>query len=123
VMKRCIGMSAIVGATMAVLVSGTVLTAQAPDASKVAAGQKIYDTEKCNTCHQIKGVGGKLSTALDGVGGKFSEADIRKWLTTPAAMEAKLPKKPPMPMSTYLKSHKLADADIDALTAYMLSLK
>ena len=91
--------------------------------TKVAAGQKLYDTEKCGTCHQIKGVGGKLSTALDGVSRKFSEADIRKWLTTPAAMEAKLPKKPAMPMSTYLKSHKLADADIDALTAYMLSLK
>jgi mono/diheme cytochrome c family protein len=122
-MKRSIGMSAMVGATMAVLVSGTVLTAQTPDATKVAAGQKIYDTEKCNTCHQIKGVGGKLSTALDTVGSKFSEADIRKWLTTPAVMEAKLPKKPAMPMSTYLKSHKLADADVDALTAYMLSLK
>lgn len=121
-MNRSIGMSAFVGATLAILVSGTVLAAQAPDA-KVAAGQKIYDTEKCNTCHQIKGVGGKLSTALDTVGSKFSEADIRKWLTTPAAMEAKLPKKPAMPMSTYLKSHKLVDADVDALTAYMLSLK
>jgi mono/diheme cytochrome c family protein len=107
----------------AVVVSGTVLTAQAPDPGKVAAGQKLYDTEKCGTCHQVKGVGGKLSTALDGVGGKVSEADIRKWLTTPAAMEAKLPKKPTMPMSVYLKTHKLADADVDALTAYMLSLK
>jgi mono/diheme cytochrome c family protein len=122
-MKQNIGVRTILASVVAVAASGAVLTAQAPDPAKVAAGQKVYDTEKCNTCHQIKGVGGKLSTALDTVGTKFSEADIRKWLTTPAAMEAKLPKKPPMPMSTYLKSHKLADADIDALTAYMLSLK
>jgi mono/diheme cytochrome c family protein len=122
-MRRSIGVLASLAGVLAVAVSGTVLTAQAPDPAKVAAGQKVYDTEKCNTCHQIKGVGGKLSTALDTVGSKFSEADIRKWLTTPAAMEAKLPKKPAMPMSTYLKSHKLADADVDALTAYMLSLK
>ena len=105
------------------LVTGVVLLAQAPDPAKVAAGQKAYATVKCDTCHAIAGKGGKLSTALDGVGGKLSEADIRKWLTTPAAMEVKLPKKPAMPMSTYLKSHKLADADIDALTAYMMSLK
>src|SRR5690242_19107176 len=94
------------------LVTGIVLLAQAPDPAKVAAGQKAYATVKCDTCHAIAGVGGKLS-----------EADIRKWQTTPAAMEVKLPKKPAMPMSTYLKSHKLADADIDALTAYMMSLK
>jgi mono/diheme cytochrome c family protein len=122
-MKRSIGRLVIGAGVMAGWVSGPALAGQTPDPAKVVVGQKIYDTEKCNTCHQIKGVGGKLSTALDGVGGKFSEADIRKWLTTPAAMEAKLPKKPPMPMSTYLKSHKLADADVDALTAYMLSLK
>ena len=121
-MKRMVGF--IVGTgVLAVVGSGTVLLAQAPDAAKVAAGVKVYDTVKCGTCHQIKGAGGKLSTALDGVGGKLSEADIRKWLTSPAEMEAKLPKKPTMPMSTYLKSHKLSDADVDAVTAYMLSLK
>jgi hypothetical protein len=38
-------------------------------------------------------------------------------------MEKTLKTKPKMPMSTYLKTHKLTDPDIDALTAYMLSLK
>ena len=122
-MKRSIGVMAVLSGVVAVAVSGAVLTAQAPDPAKVTAGQKVYETAQCNTCHQIKGAGGKFSTALDTVGSKLSEADIRTWLTTPAAMEAKLPKKPAMPMSVYLKSHKLAAADIDALTAYMLSLK
>ena len=121
-MKRILAVSVGLG-LLTVVAPGAALRAQAPDAAKVAAGVTAYDAVKCGTCHQIKGVGGKLSTALDGVGGKLSEADIRKWLTTPAVMEAKLPKKPTMPMSTYLKSHKLSDADVDALTAYMLSLK
>ena len=97
--------------------------AQAPDPAKVAAGVKVFETQKCSQCHAVKGVGGKLAAALDGVGGKLTEADIRKWFTAAAEMEAKLPKKPPMPMSTYLKNHKLADADVDALVAYMRSLK
>jgi mono/diheme cytochrome c family protein len=108
---------------VAVAVSGAVLSAQTPDPKKVAAGQQAYETQKCATCHAIAGKGGKLASALDGIGGKLKEADIRKWLTTPAEMEATLPKKPTMPMSTYLKTHKLTDADVDALVAYMLSLK
>jgi hypothetical protein len=38
-------------------------------------------------------------------------------------MEAKLPKKPIVTMSSWLKTNKLADADIDALVAYMQTLK
>jgi mono/diheme cytochrome c family protein len=96
---------------------------KADAAKKIEAGQKAFEAQKCGTCHAIKGVGGKLSVALDGVGGKRTEADIRKWLTNPAEMEAKLTKKPTMPMSTYMKTHKLTDADVDALVAYMMSQK
>ncbi len=112
-------LTTILGAAMAT----AVLAAQTPDPAKVAAGMKVYETQKCSTCHAIKGQGGKLSTALDGIGGKLSAADIKKWLTNPAEMEAKLTTKPKMPMSTYMKSHKLSDADVEALTAYMMSLK
>ncbi len=110
---------------IAVAVGSAVLSAQAPDPAKVAAGQKLYDTQKCAVCHSIKGVGGKLSTDLDGVGGKLSAVDIRKWLTTPKVMEATLAKKPVMLMSTVMAqpAHKLSDADVDALVAYMQSLK
>ena len=103
----------------AALATGAV-AAQTPD---VAAGQKAYAKAKCDTCHIIGGKGGKMSTALDGIGGKLSAADIKKWMTDPAAMEAKLTTKPKMPMSTWSKTHKLADADVDAITAYLASLK
>jgi mono/diheme cytochrome c family protein len=97
--------------------------AQTPDPAKVAAGKTAFEAQKCNQCHAIKGVGGKLSTALDGVGTKLKAEDLKKWLTDPAAMEAKLPKKPTVPMSTFMKTHKLTDADVDNLTAFLLSLK
>jgi mono/diheme cytochrome c family protein len=100
----------------------SVAAAQAPDPAKVAAGAKAYTAQKCSTCHAIKGVGMKTHP-LDGVGAKLSEADVRKWLTDTAAMEAKLAKKPSMSMAGWMKSKKLSDADVDALTAYMMSLK
>ena len=108
---------------VALAIATPVVAAQAPDAAKVAAGQKAYEAQKCGTCHAIKGQGGKLASALDGVGGKLSAADIKKWLTDPAAMEKNLKEKPKMLMSTAMKSKKLTDADVDALTAYMMSLK
>jgi len=104
-----------------VFIAAPLLLAQ--DAAKVAAGKKTFEAQKCSTCHQVAGQGGKMASSLDGVGKKLTEADIKKWLTAPAEMEAKLKEKPKAPMSGFLKTHKLTDADVDGLVAYMLSLK
>ena len=93
------------------------------DAAKIAAGKTAFATQKCGTCHMVNKAGGKTASALDGIGGKLSAADIKKWLTSTAEMEAKLPKKPTASMATWMKSKKLSDADVDALVAYMASLK
>lgn len=101
--------------------SGAVVFAQ--DA-KVEAGKKAYEAQKCSTCHVLAGKGTpKIASVLDGIGGKLSAVDLKKWFTDTAAMEAKLPKKPLVTMSGYLKTHKLTPADIDGLVAYMASLK
>jgi cytochrome c1 len=55
----------------------------------------------------------------DGFRGKLSVDDLKKWIVTPAEMEAKLATKPKMKMNAY----KLADADLDALVTYLASLK
>ena len=91
--------------------------ALAQDAEK---GKTVYGAQKCSMCHGIAGAGGKTS-ALDGVGKKLSAADIRAWIVTPKEMEAKAKsaKKPAMPD----KYGKLPAADIDALVAYLASLK
>ena len=84
-------------------------------------GADLYTAQKCNLCHSIDGKG-NAKGVLDGVGTKYAgkEADLREWFTDPvaAAAKAKAERKPVM------KSYKaLPKEDIDALIAYMMSLK
>ena len=90
------------------------------DAASIKRGAEVYAAQKCQLCHSIGGKGSKVSP-LDGVGAKLNAADIRNWITEPIHMAAKTKstKKPPMPK----KWAALPTADIDALVAYMQSLK
>ena len=83
-------------------------------------GKAVYAAQKCSVCHAAAGAGNK-NNPLDGVGKKLSAADIRAWIVTPKVMEKKTSstKKPPMPD----RYAKLPAADLDALVAYMASLK
>jgi mono/diheme cytochrome c family protein len=94
--------------------------AGAQDAAQIASGEKVYAAQKCSLCHSVAGKGNKKNP-LDGVGTKLSADDIRKWITHPDEMTAqtKSTKKPPMPK----KFDKLPAADLDALVAYLHSLK
>jgi mono/diheme cytochrome c family protein len=91
--------------------------------AKVEKGKAVYDAAqpiKCKICHSIAGSGTK--GPLDGVGAKLKADEIKAWLRTPKEMaeKAKAIRKPAMP--AYPKE-KLSDEDLDALTAYLLSLK
>ena len=117
-------MTRILGAmAMALVVAGSGVAAQAPDAKLASEGKKLYATYKCDKCHQIAGKGSKKGP-LDGVGAKLSAADMKRWFTHPAEMEAKLEKKPKGTdaMSYALKSKAIEPAEIDALVAYMMTL-
>ncbi len=107
-------------ALTATLVVGTPRVARSQDAELIKKGTQVYTAQKCSTCHAIAGKGGKQSP-LDGVGAKLSADDIRQWIVDPVAMakKANSTKKPPMPK----KYDKLPAADLDALVAYMQSLK
>lgn len=96
------------------------LPAVAQDAAQVKKGQQVYTAQKCQTCHSIAGKG-KTTNPLDGVGGKLSAEDIKQWILDPKGMaaKAKSTKKPPMAA----KYGSLPPADVDALVAYMQSLK
>ncbi len=90
------------------------------EAQDVKKGEEVYAAQKCSVCHSVAGKGNKANP-LDGVGAKLSADDIRRWITHPTEMTAKTKstKKPPMPA----KYGKLPAADLDALVAYMQSLK
>ena len=96
---------------------GLALNAAAQDA-KVAQGEKVYADQKCALCHSIGDKGNKKGP-LDGVGAKLKPAEIREWMTDAKGMTAKTKstRKPDM------KSYALPADELDALVAYMVSLK
>jgi nitric oxide reductase subunit C len=90
-------------------------TAWAAEGDQVAHGKQVYDA-KCKSCHSIGGVGGPMAKKggpLDGVGSKRDAAWLKAYFADPHSKmpDSKMPKL------------KLSDADWDAVTQYMLSLK
>jgi len=81
-------------------------------------GEEVYTAQKCSLCHAVAGKGNPKG-ALDGVGTKLKADDIRAWLTDAKAMTAKsgATRKPDM------KQYSLPKDDVDALVAYLSSLK
>ena len=114
-MKRVLAL--VVTAAAVVLYAGV---ASAQDAKLVEKGKAVYaSTPTCKMCHSIDGVG-NAKGSLDEVGTKLTPAEIKEWLTDPAAMAAKshAERKPAMRLSK-----PLAPADVDALVAYLSTLK
>lgn len=103
-----------------ILTTALVLLSGRAQAQDIAKGEQVYAAQKCSICHQIAGKGNK-NAPLDGVASKLSAADIKQWIVDPVAAAAthNSTKKPVMP-KTYAK---LPGADVDALVAYLQTLK
>jgi mono/diheme cytochrome c family protein len=93
----------------------------AQSAQLVQAGRQLYASKQCARCHMVAGRGYK-NGKLDGVASKMSADDMRRWLTAPLEMEARLDQKPKVKMSSR-KRTQLTDADVTALVAYLSTLK
>jgi mono/diheme cytochrome c family protein len=108
-----------IAALAVAFIAGGPHPAASQDADLVKKGADVYAAQKCQMCHTIAGKGNKQNP-LDGVGAKLSAEDIRNWIVDPVSMTAKAKsvKKPPMPAK-----YKLSPAELDALVAYMQSLK
>ena len=102
-------------AALFLISSSATLSAQAT----AAAGMKVFETQKCSLCHSVAGKG-NVKGPLDGAGSKWKAEEIRQWLTDPAGMAKKhdATRKPPMKNFSSLPA-----ADLDALVAYVSSLK
>lgn len=93
-------------------------SAAAQDAATLEKGKQIYAAQKCQACHSVGGVGNKKG-ALDAVGTKLKADEIRQWIVAAPEMtaKAKSERKPAM------KAYTLPKEDLDALVAYLSSLK
>ena len=108
----------VVTALAALTIAGAfALPLKAADA-KVEKGMQVYADQKCGMCHSVGDKGNKKGP-LDGVGSKYSEADLRAWVVDAKGMtdKTKSERKPPM------KNYELPKDDLDSLVAYMASLK
>jgi mono/diheme cytochrome c family protein len=104
-----------VGLTLFAVIALAASVAAGQDA---AAGAKVYLDQKCAVCHSVAGKG-NAKGPLDEVGTKLSAADIRAWITDSKGMTAKsgATRKPEM------KAYTLDKGDVDALVAYLSTLK
>ena len=107
----------VVGA--AVLTLAWVASATAQDAKMIERGKQVYAEQKCKMCHSI-GTEGNTKGPLDDTGNKLPAADIKEWMVNPKEMTAKTKAARKPPMKAY---PNLPAADLDALVAYMQSLK
>lgn len=91
----------------------------AAQGASVERGMKVYEEQKCALCHSIGGKGNQKGP-LDGVGSKLTAAELRQWLVDPKTMaeKTKATRKPPMKVYANLPA-----ADLDALVAYLQTLK
>jgi mono/diheme cytochrome c family protein len=83
-----------------------------------AKGAEVYTAQKCSLCHSVAGKGNPKG-ALDDVGSKLKADEIRQWVTDSKGMTAKTQatRKPEM------KAYSLPKDDVDALVAYLSSMK
>jgi mono/diheme cytochrome c family protein len=95
------------------------MSSAAQDKAQIDAGMKVYADQKCSVCHAIAGKG-NAKGPLDDVGSRLTADQIREWLTNPAEMTKKTKAERTPPMRAY---PNLPKADLDALVAYMVSLK
>ena len=93
--------------------------ASAQGTAQIERGMKVYTDQKCLVCHAIGGKG-NLKGALDDVGSRLTPDEIRAWIVSPAEMTKKTKAERKPPMRAY---PNLAKADLDAIVAYMGSLK
>jgi mono/diheme cytochrome c family protein len=104
----------IAGVTLCV---GLAAAASAQDA-KVAQGEKLFSEQKCTLCHSVGDKGNKKGP-LDGVATKLKADEIRGWIVDAKGMteKTKAARKPAM------KAYTLPKDDVDALVAYLTTLK
>lgn len=97
---------------MAMLVAASVSLAQV-ESALIAKGEKVYAEKQCVVCHMIRGKGGKVGSDLSQVGTKRDEQWLWTFIKDPKSVN---------PQSKMM-ALKGSEEDLEALVAYMASLK
>jgi mono/diheme cytochrome c family protein len=85
----------------------------------VSAGKRVYAAQHCLRCHAIAGEGNALRK-LDDVGSRLDATKLRDWIIGAPAIAEKLS---PRALAAKRRYAGLPAADIDALVAYLQTLR
>ena len=108
---------AVVFTVLATLLIASAAAAQTP--AQAERGAAVYVEQKCSVCHSIAGKGNQKGV-LDDVGSRLTADQIREWIVSPVEMTKKANAQRKPAMRSY---PNLPKEDVDALVAYMISLK
>lgn len=83
------------------------------NASEITENRPQIFTQTCKACHSLRGQGGAVGPALDGVGSRRNADYLRSWLLDPVAVkpDSKMPKLP------------LSETELNELVTYLSQLK
>ena len=93
-------------------------SAAAQSDAKVQQGAALFTAQKCTMCHSIAGKGNPKG-ALDNITATNKAEHIRQWLRDPEGMRAKTN----ATRTPAMKRAKLTPEQIDALVAFLMSVK
>jgi ubiquinol-cytochrome c reductase cytochrome b subunit len=75
-------------------------------------GAMVYQSNHCNSCHQVHGVGSTVAPALDGVGLRHDRAWLEKHFADPGSVSK----------GSIMPPYKFDPMDLDAICKYLLQL-
>jgi mono/diheme cytochrome c family protein len=76
-------------------------------------GRTIFFSQGCYGCHRIGVAGTPIAHDLSRIGGKYSEADLARWLRDPTAQKP----------TAHMPRLALTESEIQALARYLASLR
>jgi mono/diheme cytochrome c family protein len=85
---------------------------------KVEQGAALFASQKCTMCHSAAGKGNPKGS-LDSVAAKHKADEIRQWILDPEGMRTKTSAS----RTPAMKAMKLTPDQVDALVAFITSLK
>ena len=109
----------VVGVVAVFALFSAAATAVAQTSAQLERGMKVYADQKCSACHSIAGKGNPKG-ALDDAGSRLTAEVIREWIVNPVEMTKKTKAERKPAMRAY---PNLPKEDLDAVVAYVLSLK
>jgi cytochrome c oxidase subunit 2 len=84
-----------------------------PPSDPVARGKAVFTAQGCYGCHTVRRAGTPIASDLSRIGARYSRTELTRWLRDPASQRP----------TAHMPRITLADDEVEALAAYLASLR